>query len=65
MIKDLNKKVFKHHIYTEYYNAVLDFIRILGLKKTSNITFGKKPQILKKHLIQKDKKKCRSITHDN
>ncbi len=37
MIKDLNDKVFKHYIYAEYYNVVLDFVRRLKLKKTSQI----------------------------
>ncbi len=41
MIKDLNEKTFKYHIYIEYYNVVLDFIRRLKLEKTSNIIFNK------------------------
>ncbi len=41
MIKDLNDKVFKHHIYIEHYNAALNFVRILKLEKISNITFSK------------------------
>ncbi len=57
MIKDLNDKAFKHYIYIEYYNAVLDLIQRLEPEKTSNITFNKKPQISKKHLVQKNKKK--------
>ncbi len=51
MIKDLNDKTFKHHIYTEHYNATLDLARILRLEKTSNIIFNKKPRILKEYLI--------------
>jgi len=51
MIKDLNNKVFKHHIYIEYYNMVLNFIRSLRSKKTSNITFNKELQISKEYLI--------------
>ncbi len=42
MIKDLNEKAFKHHIYIEHYNIILDFIRNLRSKKVSNITFNKK-----------------------
>ena len=60
MIKDLNEKTFKHHIYIEHYNIVLDLIRSLKPKKTSNITFNKELQISKKYLIQKDKKGIRS-----
>ncbi len=41
MIKYLNDKVFKHYIYIEYYNAALDYAKILGFEKTSNITFNK------------------------
>ena len=41
MIKDLSEKIFKHHIYIEYYNVVLDFVRSLRSEKTSNITFSK------------------------
>ncbi len=26
IIKDLNEKTFKHHIYIEYYNIALNFI---------------------------------------
>ncbi len=51
MIKDLNDKTFKHHIYIEYYDAVLNFIQMLRPKKTSNITFSKKPWISKEHLV--------------
>ncbi len=57
MIKDLNDKTFKHHIYTKHYNATLNFVRNLRSEKTSNITFNKEPKISKEHLIQKDKKK--------
>jgi len=57
MIKDLNNKVFKHYIYTEYYNTALDLTKKLRLEKILNITFNKKPKISKEHLIQKDKKK--------
>ncbi len=41
MIKDLNEKIFKHHIYTKHYNIVLDLIRKLRSEKTSNIIFNK------------------------
>ena len=51
MIKDLNDKTFKHHIYIEYYNTALDFARILRLEKTSSITFNKEPRISKEYLI--------------
>ncbi len=51
MVKDLDEKTFKHYIYIEYYNAVLDFIRILKPEKTSSITFNKKLWILKEHLV--------------
>ena len=51
MIKDLNDKAFKYHIYIEHYNATLDFIRRLRSEKTSNIIFSKKPRISKKHLV--------------
>ncbi len=51
MIKDLNDKIFKYYIYIEYYNTALDFIQILKLEKTSNITFNKKLWISKKNLI--------------
>ncbi len=51
MIKDLNNKAFKHHIYIEYYNIALDFAKSLRPEKTSNITFSKEPRISKKHLV--------------
>ncbi len=51
MIKDLNDKTFKYHIYIEYYNVVLDFVRILRLEKTLSIIFNKELWILKKHLV--------------
>ncbi len=51
MIKDLDDKTFKYHIYTEYYNVVLDLIQRLRLKKTSSITFNKKLRISKEYLI--------------
>ncbi len=51
MIKDLGDKVFKYHIYIEYYDVVLDFIQILELEKTSNMIFNKEPWISKEHLI--------------
>jgi len=57
MIKDLNDKTFKYHIYIEHYNIVLNFIRNLKYKKASNIIFNKEPYISKEYLIQKDKKK--------
>jgi len=42
MIKDLNDKAFKYYIYTEYYDVVLNLVKILKFEKTSNITFNKK-----------------------
>ncbi len=57
MIKDLNDKAFKHHIYIKYYNVALNLTRSLKLEKTSSITFNKKLQISKEYLIQKDKKR--------
>ncbi len=51
MIKDLSDKIFKHHIYIEYYNAALDFVKRLRSEKTSNITFNKKLKISKEQLI--------------
>ncbi len=56
MIKDLNEKTFKYHIYIEHYDVALDFIRSLRLKKVLNIIFNKELRILKEYLIQKDKK---------
>ncbi len=41
MIKDLDDKAFKYHIYIEYYNIALDFVRSLKSEKTSSITFNK------------------------
>jgi len=41
MIKDLKDKVFKHHIYIEYFDITLDFVRGLKPERTSNITFNK------------------------
>ncbi len=41
MIKDLDDKIFKYHIYIEHYNVVLNFVKILRFKKTSNIIFNK------------------------
>ncbi len=43
MIKDLNNKTFKYHIYIEYYDIVLNLVQDLKPKKTLNITFNKKP----------------------
>jgi len=51
MIKDLNEKTFKHYIYAKHYNVVLDLVRRLKLKKTSNMTFNKESRISKEHLI--------------
>ncbi len=51
MVKDLSDRVFKHYIYIEYYDAVLDFAKILRLEKTSNIIFNKEPWIVRKYLI--------------
>ncbi len=42
MIKNLNNKTFKHYIYIEHYDIALNLIKILRLKKTSNIIFNKK-----------------------
>ncbi len=50
MIKDLGDKAFKYHIYIEYYNAALNFAKILRFEKTLNITFNKEFRILKKYL---------------
>ncbi len=51
MIKDLNNKAFKHYIYIEYYNVVLNLIQNLKLEKISNITFNKKLYISKEYLV--------------
>ncbi len=51
MIKDLDDKIFKHHIYIEYYDVTLDFARDLKPEKILNIIFNKKLKILKEHLI--------------
>jgi len=51
MIKDLNDKIFKHHIYIEHYNTALNLAKNLRLEKTSSITFSKEPKISKKQLI--------------
>ena len=64
MIKDLDNKISKHHIYIEYYDTTLDLTKSLKSKKISNIIFNKKPRISKKHLIQKDKKKYKLTIHD-
>ncbi len=42
IVKDLNDKIFKHHIYIEYYNIALDFVQNLRFEKTLNIIFNKK-----------------------
>ena len=60
MIKDLNDKAFKHYIYAEHYNVILDFVQTLKPKKTISIIFNKEPRIVKKHLIQKDKKRVQT-----
>ncbi len=60
MIKDLNEKTFKYHIYIKYYDIVLNLIRRLKPEKTSSITFNKKLYILKKYLVQKDKRGVQS-----
>ncbi len=57
MIKDLDDKAFKHHIYIEYYNTTLNLTRNLKPEKTSIMTFNKKSRISKEHFIQKDKKR--------
>ena len=49
MIKDLNNKTFKHHIYIKHYNTTLDLTKDLRLEKTLNITFNKEPKISKEH----------------
>ncbi len=36
MIKDLGEKAFKHHIYTEHYDVVLDLARSLKPEKAAN-----------------------------
>ncbi len=51
MIKDLNDKIFKHHIYAEHYDVALDLIRILILKKTSSMAFNKELWISKEYLV--------------
>ena len=51
MIKDLDDKTFKHRIYIEHYNVVLDFAKDLKPEKTSSIIFNKKSKISKKHLV--------------
>ncbi len=51
MIKDLGKKVFKHHIYIEHYNVALDFVRSLKPKKILNMIFNKELRISKEYLI--------------
>ncbi len=50
MIKDLNDKTFKHYIYIEHYNIVLDLIQGLKPEKTSNIIFNKELRISKEYL---------------
>jgi len=51
MIKDLSEKAFKHHIYTEYYDIALDFVRSLGPEKVLSMIFNKEPRISKEYLI--------------
>jgi len=51
MIKDLNEKIFKYHIYIKYYNIALNLIRGLKLKKVSSIIFNKELRISKEYLI--------------
>ncbi len=51
MIKDLDDKTFKHHIYTEHYNVALDLTRGLRPEKTSSITFNKELRISKEYLM--------------
>ena len=41
MIKDLDDKAFKHYIYIEYYNIVLDLVKGLRSEKTVSIIFNK------------------------
>ena len=41
MIKNLDDKIFKHHIYIEHYNVALNLVQRLKLEKTSSITFNK------------------------
>ncbi len=60
MIKDLDDKIFKHHIYIEYYDVTLDFARDLKPEKILNIIFNKKLKILKEYLVQKDKKEVQA-----
>ena len=51
MIKDLDDKAFKYHIYIKYYDITLNLARSLKLEKISNITFSKKPRISKEYLV--------------
>ncbi len=52
--KDLKTKVFKHHLYTEHYIIVLEFVRFVGTDKTTNIIFSKELRITKRYLIIKN-----------
>ena len=40
-MKDLKDKTFKYYIYAEHFDTTLDLVKILKLKKTSNIIFNK------------------------
>ena len=51
MVKDLNDKTFKYHIYIEYFDIALDLIQSLRSKKAANIIFSKEPWISKEYLI--------------
>ena len=51
MIKDLNNKTFKYHIYIEYFDVVLNLVQGLKPEKAVNITFNKELQISKEYLI--------------
>ena len=50
IVKDLGDKTFKYYIYIEYFNVVLDLIRRIESKKTSNIIFNKEPRLLKDYI---------------
>ena len=51
MIKDLDDKTFKHYIYIEHFDIVLNFARSLKPEKAASMTFSKELRISKKYLI--------------
>jgi hypothetical protein len=58
MIKDLENKAFKYHLYSEHWNTALNLARILKPEKTHNIIFNKEPRLQKRdHMMIKDKAK--------